>query len=125
MVLPPGAGEKNGVGVRDEAFFFSGLSFQSIRFKLTAFVLVILLPLIGFLLYNNLYAIRVIHGQVAESNRNLLTLYLKGIDTNLEAISNRLNAMVTLDTNLRVVATTKDESNRGTGKSGRGRPITG
>lgn len=91
---------------------WSGLSFKSIRFQLTAFVLVILLPLIGFLLYNNLYAIRVIHGQVAESNRNLLTLYLKGIDANLEAVGNRLNAMVTLDTNLRVVATSMDPSDR-------------
>ena len=59
------------------------VSVRSIRFKLVAGVSSILLPLIVLLIYGNSYAISILHNQVAETNRNLLALYMAQIDTGL------------------------------------------
>jgi two-component system sensor histidine kinase YesM len=62
------------------------ISRNSIRFKLVAGLLAIMLPLITFLIYNNFYAIKVVHNQVAESYINMMSLYMNQIDNNLEAV---------------------------------------
>ena len=51
--------------------FFEKLLFKSIRFKLIFGFLIVMLPLIVFLLYNNFYAIEVVRNQIAKSYSNL------------------------------------------------------
>lgn len=85
-------------------------SLNSIRFKLIAGVICVLIPLIGFLIYDNIYAINVIHNQVAESNKNMLTLYMKQIDTNLDVVNNYLNSLVSFDSDVRSISLITDEN---------------
>ncbi|HAL73902.1 MAG TPA: two-component sensor histidine kinase [Clostridiales bacterium] len=59
------------------------VSFKTIRFKLVAGFCSILLPLILLLIYGNSYAISILGNQVAETNRNLLSLYMAQIDAGL------------------------------------------
>lgn len=47
-------------------------------------------PLVIVLLWNNLYATRVVHSQVAQSNRNMLTIYTNDMDQVLGEIENYL-----------------------------------
>ena len=47
-------------------------------------------PLVIALLWNNLYATQVVHSQVAQSNRNLLTIYMNDMDQVLGEIENYL-----------------------------------
>ncbi|MFC5531404.1 sensor histidine kinase [Cohnella yongneupensis] len=47
-------------------------------------------PLVIVLLWNNLYATRVVHSQVAQSNRNMLTIYMNDMDQVLGEIENFL-----------------------------------
>ncbi len=64
--------------------------FKSLRFKLIFGLLVIIIPLVAFMIYLNLYAISVVHNQVAQSNKNLISLYMGQIDRNLEEVDNYL-----------------------------------
>lgn len=72
----------------------------------------VLIPLLSFLLYNNLYAIRVIHNQVANSNLNMLNLYMKQIDTNLDTVNTYLNGLISFDTNLHDIAISENNTVR-------------
>ncbi|GMK39133.1 sensor histidine kinase YesM [Paenibacillus sp. CCS19] len=65
----------------------------SLRLKLILSVLVMTVPLIGMLLYNNFYAIDVVRGQVADSYKNMLTLYMKQIDSDLNDVDAYMNTM--------------------------------
>jgi len=56
---------------------------KTLRYKLIVIVLLITMPLIGMLLYNNFYAIHTVREQVASSYENTLNLYIKQIDSNL------------------------------------------
>lgn len=47
-------------------------------------------PLVIALLWNNLYATKVVHSQVAQSNRNMLTMYMNDMDQALAGIENYL-----------------------------------
>ncbi|GLX67757.1 sensor histidine kinase [Paenibacillus glycanilyticus] len=48
------------------------------------------IPLVILLLWNNLYATKVVHSQVAQSNRNMLTMYMNDMDQVLGEIENYL-----------------------------------
>ncbi|ANE45304.1 hypothetical protein SY83_01985 [Paenibacillus swuensis] len=50
----------------------------------------VILPLLILLLLNNLYATKVVHSQVAQSNQNLLKMYMNDMDKVLEEIQNYL-----------------------------------
>ena len=50
----------------------------------------VIIPLVILLLWNNLYATKVVHSQVAQSNRNMLTMYMNDIDQVLGEIENYL-----------------------------------
>ncbi|MFC4306048.1 histidine kinase [Cohnella boryungensis] len=65
----------------------------SLRFKLILSVLVMTGPLVGMLLYNNFYAIDVVRGQVAESYKNMLALYMDQIDSDLNDVDAYMNTM--------------------------------
>lgn len=64
--------------------------FNSLRFKLIVGLMLIMLPIVSFLLYNNFYSINVVRNQVAQSNSNMLNLYMGVIDITLEDIDNYL-----------------------------------
>lgn len=50
----------------------------------------VIIPLVILLLWNNLYATKVVHSQVAQSNRNMLTMYMNDMDQVLGEIENYL-----------------------------------
>lgn len=83
---------------------------NSIRFKLVTGLIIILVPLIALLIYNNFYAINVIHNQVALSNKNMISMYMGEIDNGLKDIDNYLGRLVGLDTNLQIMEYTDDAS---------------
>ncbi|WP_284646501.1 sensor histidine kinase [Paenibacillus silviterrae] len=67
---------------------------RSLRFKLIASVFLMTLPLVGMLLYNNFYAIHTVRGQVAESYKNMLNLYMGQIDNGLNDVDAYMRTLV-------------------------------
>ncbi|MEK5057667.1 hypothetical protein BK126_05215 [Paenibacillus sp. FSL H7-0326] len=63
----------------------------SLRLKLTFSVLVMTLPLVGMLFYNNFYSIHVVREQVANSYKNSLALYMNLIDSGLNDASSYMS----------------------------------
>jgi len=76
---------------------FPHISWNSIRFKLIVGLFLITVPLIMLLIYNNYYSISVVHNQVALSNKNMISLYMGQIDTQLEDVDRSLIHMVSSD----------------------------
>ncbi|MEH7493308.1 sensor histidine kinase [Neobacillus niacini] len=64
---------------------------HSLRFKLFMGMFIIIVPLVLILFVNNYYAIEVVRNQVAQSNNNLLNLYMKEIDRNLMDVDKYLS----------------------------------
>jgi two-component system sensor histidine kinase YesM len=85
------------------------IPWNSIRFKLVAGLLTLIVPLVSVLIYNNFYAIDVIHNQVAESNRNMISLYMGQIDKSLEDIDTYLSRLALSDDNLKTMTYTTSE----------------
>ncbi|WP_256758088.1 sensor histidine kinase [Cohnella sp. WQ 127256] len=69
------------------------LPYNSIRFKLLLIIIVIVLPLILLLIYFSQYSIKVVHDQVAKSNKNLLSLYLERLDSSLLEVNGYLSTI--------------------------------
>lgn len=90
----------------------SSLTWKSIRFKLVVGLLLITLPTITFLIYNNNYAIRVVHNQVAESSRNMIAMYMAQIDTNLSDIDKYLTNLIVNDKDLQGMEYSHTEQDR-------------
>jgi len=65
---------------------------KSLGFMLIGIVVMLTMPLIGLLLYNNFYAIHTVREQVAGSYENTLNLYMKQIDANLFDLDAFINA---------------------------------
>lgn len=63
---------------------------NSLRFKFFVAILIIFVPLVTVLIINNFYSVEVVRNQVAQSNKNMLSLYMDQIDRNLEEIDNYL-----------------------------------
>jgi len=84
--------DQGGCGVQRETNFspLQKLTWRSIRVKMMAGLLLIVLPLIGFILYSNVYAIEVVRTQVAKSNKDLLSLYSEQLDGRLNEVDNYL-----------------------------------
>lgn len=74
--------------------------FNSIRFKLILGLVIIVLPILSFLIYNNFYSINLVRSQVAQSNGNLLKLYMGLIDKDLDNIDSYLFHFATQNTSL-------------------------
>ncbi|MEH7744924.1 two-component sensor histidine kinase, partial [Neobacillus drentensis] len=62
--------------------------FNSLMFKLFLTIFLIIGPLIIFHIINNYYANAVIRSQVAQSNKNMLSIYMDQIDKSLEGVGN-------------------------------------
>ncbi|SFA82361.1 two-component system, sensor histidine kinase YesM [Cohnella sp. OV330] len=73
---------------------------NSVRFKFFAAVLVIFVPLITVLIINNFYSGEVVRNQVAQSNKNLLSLYMGQIDQRLEEVDKYLSNTLESDLNI-------------------------
>ncbi|MGG4147270.1 histidine kinase [Paenibacillus algorifonticola] len=83
------------------------LSWSSIRTRLITSVLLFTLPLIVLLLYNSFYSIDVVRNQVANSNRNMMTLYMDQIDQGLGDVDQYVNSIAAVDPDLLVMGTTR------------------
>ncbi|OMF97712.1 histidine kinase [Paenibacillus sp. FSL R7-0273] len=70
------------------------LTWQSIRVKMLAGLFLIVTPLIAFLIYSNVYAIHTVRTQVAESSKDLLSLYRSQVDARLQEADNYLNGLM-------------------------------
>lgn len=90
--------------------FFSKISTNSIRFKLLAWLAIVMLPLIVFLIYNGYYAIRVVHNQVALSYKNMISMYMNQIDNNLDTVDSYLGNLEALNTDLQIMVNSKNEN---------------
>ncbi|SEA61105.1 sensor histidine kinase [Paenibacillus sp. 276b] len=74
---------------------FPHVSWNSIRLKLIIALFIVTVPLISLLLYNNYYSIDVVRNQVAISNKNLISLYMGQIDTQLQVAENNILGLST------------------------------
>jgi two-component system sensor histidine kinase YesM len=83
--------------------------FKSLRFKLIFGLFIIVIPLVAFMIYNNLYAIKVVRNQVAQSNKNLISLYMGQIDRNLEEVDKYLYNVAAQETSLLVLELPRDQ----------------
>lgn len=79
------------------------ISHNSIRFKLVAGLLSVMLPLLTFIIYYNFYAIRVVHNQVAESYKNMITFYMNEIDNNLQNVDEYLINLYINDIDIQIM----------------------
>jgi two-component system sensor histidine kinase YesM len=83
---------------------------NSIRTKVISLVLLLTLPLILMLIYNNRYATHVVRNQVAESYSHLLNLYMVQVDNDLEAAQKIVNDTLALDPNFLAMEQAKENS---------------
>lgn len=77
---------------RQGRFLFAG--WHSIRVKMITGLFLVVLPLFGFLIYLNGYAIDVVRNQVAASSKDLLSLYRDQVDARLNEADNYLIGLV-------------------------------
>lgn len=66
---------------------------NSLRIKLIMSVMIMTLPLVCMLIYNNIYAIDVVRGKVSDSYKSTLDLYIDQLDTNLNDIDAYMNSV--------------------------------
>ncbi|MCK9858494.1 histidine kinase [Paenibacillus sp. ATY16] len=69
---------------------FNRTVFNSLHIKLIAGIFLIIAPMVSFLIYNNFYSMDVVRNQVAQSNSNMLNLYMGIIDNKLNDIDQYL-----------------------------------
>lgn len=62
----------------------------TLRSRLVLGFCLVTVPLVVLVLWNNLYATKVVHSQVAQSNQNLLTMYMNDMDKALKETENYL-----------------------------------
>lgn len=74
--------------------------FKSLKFKLIFGFLLTTLPLIALLFLNNKYAILVVRNQVAQSNMDMIHMYMRLIDRNLEDVDQYLYNFASLEKDL-------------------------
>ncbi len=85
------------------------LAFPTLRVKLVIGVLLLTLPMVAMLIYNNQYAIDVVRTQVADSYSKMTQLYMNQIDTSLDDIGKYMNNTVALNTDFATMAQTTSE----------------
>lgn len=68
---------------------------KSIRFKLTAGMILFLLPICIYLFYNNIYSAGVLRDQAAQTNKKMVSLYMKVVEKDLDNVSVYLAGLVT------------------------------
>lgn len=84
------------------------LPYNSIRFKIFLPILLTMFPLFCFVFYYNYYAVKVVHNQVADSNKNLLTISMNHLDNQLQIMQTYLSDLASLNTDVTVLQTSTD-----------------
>lgn len=84
--------------------------YRTLRFKLIFGFLLLVIPIFSFMIYNNLYAIKVVRNQVAQSNKNLIILYMGQIDRNLEEVEKYLYNIAATETGLLVLELPREQN---------------
>ncbi|WP_409346004.1 histidine kinase [Paenibacillus sp. MBLB4367] len=77
--------------------------FNSLRFKLITGLMLIMVPIVLFLIYTNFYSIQVVRNQVAQSNNNMISLYMGLIDKSLADIDSYLLKYASEETGLHIL----------------------
>jgi len=81
---------------------------NSIGFKLTIGVLSVLVPLMAFLIYSNFYASGVVRNQVALSNKNMMSLYMRQVDSSLEDVNTYLYSISGNNSDFQILSSEDD-----------------
>ena len=84
------------------------IPWKSFRFRILAVTIAAVTILMGILLFNNIYAINVVHNQVSESNYRVLNMYMSNVDNCFEAIENYFVGLQS-SSSLITAAYTKDD----------------
>ena len=84
--------------------------FKSLRFKLIIGVIATLIPLVVLLIINNEYAISVVHSQVALSDKNMMSLYMSQIDSELNAVDGYIYKIAALNNDFQILEYTDNEN---------------
>ncbi|MHA7965993.1 sensor histidine kinase [Paenibacillus sp. CAU 1782] len=84
--------------------------YRTLRFKLIFGFLLLVIPIFSFMIYNNLYAINVVRNGVAQSNKNLIILYMGQIDRNLEEAEKYLYNVAATETGLLVLELPREQN---------------
>ncbi|OMF70371.1 hypothetical protein BK143_17860 [Paenibacillus peoriae] len=71
--------------------------YKTLTFKLTLGSQLIIIPLIFFLIFDNLYSINVLHKKISESKKDTIALYMNEIDSELKNVDNYLLSILTYD----------------------------
>ncbi|AKG34352.1 sensor histidine kinase [Paenibacillus durus] len=79
------------------------LTKNSIAFKLIICILVVLIPLSGLLIYNNYQAMQVVRQEVAETNREFVSVYMEHIDSRLDNLEFTLKSLMAQDEDLTIM----------------------
>ncbi len=64
------------------------IPWKSFRFRVLVVTIAAVTVLMGVLLFNNIYAINVVHNQVSETNYRALNMYMSNVDHSFEAVEN-------------------------------------
>ncbi|MFD0696155.1 histidine kinase [Paenibacillus sp. GCM10027628] len=72
----------------------------TLRSQLILGFALVTVPLVILLIWNNMYATKVVHSQVAQSNKNMLTMYMNQIDQVLEELDKYLYRTANQDNDL-------------------------
>lgn len=83
---------------------------NSIRFKLIAGLLIFLMPLLLLLVFNNIYVDKILRSRLADSNKIVLSLYLKQIDNTLEDVNGCLADFSDNDSDLSIIGSDSEET---------------
>lgn len=102
----------------------SGIPWQSIRVRLVLGLLCITIPLIALLIYNNRYSVNVIHNQVANSNKNLVSVFMKQIDDQLSEAERHMMGLMLTEPNLLAMGEASPEDEYMMAKSSVSRRLT-
>lgn len=76
------------------------LPYNSIRFKIFVPILLAMFPLFFSVFYYNFYVNKVLHNQVAESNKNLLAISMNHLDNKLQIVQTYLSDTASLNTDV-------------------------
>jgi two-component system sensor histidine kinase YesM len=89
--------------------FFHRGAWNSIRIKIITGLFFVTVPLLTLLIYSNYYSIDVVRNQVSISNKNLISLYMGQIDTQLDAAEKNILGLVTNNINLQSMEAPYDD----------------
>ncbi|GGG62294.1 sensor histidine kinase [Paenibacillus radicis (ex Gao et al. 2016)] len=100
------------------------LPWNSLRFKLVLGLLGVTVPLIVLLLVNSQYSVNVVHQQVASSNQNLISIYMKQIDGQLAEAERHIAGLAFSETSVQQMNAPRTEDEYMLAKSGVSRRLS-